>query len=101
MANGKPKGNKNYGGKKGKGRSNKGKATATRTNPDIRASKRANADAYTTNTSTKTRKGTGKVVPKIKTIQKIKDGTPMRNRDIDRLMGGIARQSQTPYRPFK
>tara|TARA_B100001063_G_C16597038_1_gene468662 strand:+ start:55 stop:336 length:282 start_codon:yes stop_codon:yes gene_type:complete len=89
MANGKPKGNKNRGGKKGKGRSNKGKARATRTNPDIRASRRANADAYTTNTATKTRKGTSEVVPKIKTIEKIKDSTPMRNRDIERLIRGM------------
>ncbi len=94
MANGKPKGNKNYGGKKPKGKQSKGKGTSTSVNPDVKAAKGKNASLYTTKKTTKKRSGSGGTTPKMDAVQKIKDSTPMRNRDIDRLIGGIVR-------PFK
>ena len=60
MANGKAKGNKIRGGKKSKGRTSTSGARTVSVNPDIKAARLKNPNAYTTKQISKKKAGTGK-----------------------------------------
>jgi hypothetical protein len=74
MAMAKPKGNKNYGGKKTKGRTNKGKGSAVAVNRDVKASRAKNSSLYTTKKTTKKKTGTGTTTAKMRSASKSKAG---------------------------
>ena len=75
MAMSKPRGNKKPGGKKPKGRTSTAGARTVSVNPDVRASRRRNADAYTTKRTTKRRTGTGTTAAKGRSVSKGKKST--------------------------
>jgi len=75
MAMSKPRGNKKPGGKKPKGRTSTAGARTVSVNPDVKASRRRNADAYTTKRTTKRKTGTGTTVAKKRSVSKGKTST--------------------------